>query len=104
MNNIKLDSLGITYQGKWDRRKLFNLKSTKDTKTINDNNIKIKYHIVTNEPDYTIKKLFDLVKESNVGYNLSKKHTPVAMNLQINDDIPPRILLKSRKLSLLDHK
>ncbi|KAJ6242504.1 hydroperoxide reductase [Anaeramoeba flamelloides] len=104
MNNIKLDSLGITYQGKWDRRKLYNLESTKDTKTINDNNIKIIYHIVTNELDDTIKKLFDLVKESNVGYNLSKNNTQIAMSLHINDDIPQRVLLKSKKLSLLDQK
>ncbi|KAJ3442823.1 hydroperoxide reductase [Anaeramoeba flamelloides] len=104
LNNIKLDSLGITYQGKWDRRKLYNLESTKDTKTINDNNIKIKYHIVTNELDDTIKKLFDSVKESNVGYNLSKNNTQIAMNLHINDDIPQRVLLKSKKLSLLEQK
>ncbi|KAJ3423500.1 hydroperoxide reductase [Anaeramoeba flamelloides] len=102
--NIKIDDLGITYLGKWDQRKLYNLVAQENDKTITDNNINIKYHIKTNELDDTIKKIVDLVKQACVGYNLANGNTQIAMNLQINEDIPQSVLLKLRKLSLLDHK
>ncbi|KAJ3430312.1 hydroperoxide reductase [Anaeramoeba flamelloides] len=104
LQNIKLDHIGISLTGKWDRRRLYNLNNSSKSEQTAEHEIKMKYDIVSQEPDFIIEKLFTTIKKTSLCNQISQLHTQMGMAIQINDDISQDILIKSKKISLLQKK